>query len=68
MTRCSMREAIVTAAICALLGRARATFVVVGDSFSDDGRGANVVVQGSLSQDSVRFESIVAAASSRIYA
>lgn len=47
-----MREAIVTAAICALLGRARATFVVVGDSFSDDGRGANVVVQGALSQDS----------------
>ncbi|DBA78537.1 TPA: hypothetical protein ACH3X2_007856 [Trebouxia sp. C0005] len=50
MARCSMlRSVLLVVAACSLLTGVSATFVMFGDSFSDDGRGANPVVQDALS-------------------
>ena len=49
-----LRTAVLALAACSLLTGASATFVMLGDSFSDDGRGANPVVQDALSKDGVR--------------
>lgn len=62
MMACSwLRTAVLAVAACGLLTGAGASFVMLGDSFSDDGRGANPVVQEALSQDGVRCRSLFAA-------
>ena len=55
MARCSLSQAaLLVVAACLLLTTASATFVMLGDSFSDDGHGANPVVQDALSTAAVR--------------
>ncbi len=50
-----LRSVLLMVAACSLLTGASATFVMFGDSFSDDGRGANPVVQDALSNAAVRM-------------
>ena len=57
MARSWLRNAFLALAACSFLTGASASFVMLGDSFSDDGRGANPVVQEALSQDGVRCPS-----------
>ena len=54
MARSWLQIAVLAFAACSLLTGASATFVMLGDSFSDDGRGANPVIQDALSKDGVR--------------
>ena len=50
-----LKTALLVVAACSLLTGASATFVMLGDSFSDDGRGANPVVQDALCTAAVRL-------------
>ena len=58
MARSWLQIAVLAFAACNLLTGASASFVMLGDSFSDDGRGANPVVQSALSKDGVRYHSL----------
>ena len=50
----SLQAVLLVVAACSLMTGASATFVMIGDSFSDDGHGANPVVQDALSTAAVR--------------
>lgn len=58
MARSWLQNAVLAFAAWCLLTGASASFVMLGDSFSDDGRGANPVVQSALSKDGVRRHSL----------
>ena len=49
-----VKKMLLLLAACSLLTATNATFVMLGDSFSDDGHGANPVIQDALSQPGVR--------------
>ena len=53
MARSLMTNTCVAVAACCLLTGTHAAFVMLGDSFSDDGHGASPVVQDALSQRGV---------------
>ena len=48
-----MKSMLLLVAASSLLTATSATFVMLGDSFSDDGHGANPVIQNALSQPGV---------------
>lgn len=50
-----VKTTLLIVAACALLTSVSATFVMIGDSFSDDGHGASPIVQDALSTPYVRF-------------
>ena len=59
-----MKNKLLLLAACSLLTATSATFVMLGDSFSDDGHGANPVIQDALSQPGVRSSYLLGLADS----